>query len=109
VKRISKKVREEAALFCALLASFVAVPNDGSGPFFVVRDYVTASSVTDETTRLVDAAFNHVKGSLPLAFPDYGRAFTVGGCASCGSPDRDGGSLYYAEAEALLRTGWCPP
>jgi hypothetical protein len=79
VKRISKKVRDEAALICAIAAS--------SGP--------TASTWSAQETIFPDSF-------------EYCEAGVLARLALASTSLRFQGSEAYAEAEAMLRTGWSP-
>ncbi len=80
--RISKKVREEAALLCALTAS-----NPKPYPLYA------------DSARWINASAE----ALALAYRAADRALYTR-CAD----DSDNCSAIDAEAEALLRTGWTP-
>lgn len=81
MKRISKKVREEAALLCAIATS---------SEFGICEAAYRLSDNIDEYTLQIalDAQAVACRGFRRLSLGNYG--------------------LTYAEAEALLRTGWSP-
>lgn len=82
-RRISKRVREEAALLCALRASYFG----GSPNGFYVVDYVASEcGIGPAALSLAWAALD----AIPLARSEYNA------------------SECWAEAEAMLRTGWTP-
>src|SRR5690348_1077664 len=78
-KRIPAKVREEAAMLCAIGASTL--------PYHSLSDIQFALDVADEDVWHMAARAYHSPTAKPL--PMY-------------SPER------YAEAESLLRCGWSP-
>lgn len=86
-KKISKRTREQAALWCAVMAS-----NQRAYECTPVRDILDSFGISDEADRLAGAAYRHARGlrgfwgTLPTK-----HALTI-----------------YARAEALLRTGWSP-
>jgi hypothetical protein len=90
-KRISKKVREEAAMLCAGFASTQAAYVDWDAS--EADETVTTSNAA---VRLANAAYWYVASELHL----YDR--------ECGDAPTSTHLEAYAEAEALLRTGWSP-
>lgn len=87
-KRIPKKVREEAAMLCAVLAS-----DRRAYTKWVAFDVHEAVGASPAAVDLADRAFICV--SQPH-LPDWlGRDASIA-------------MEFYAEAEAMLRTGWCP-
>ena len=86
--KISRKVREEAALICAIAAS--------SPQAISVRD-VSAQLCGDEVT---DASWTAVRA--------WGKANAGHIIAGLDTTTLDGLHDVYAEAEALLRCGWSP-
>lgn len=88
MKRISKKVREEAAHFAQLVGSNDA---DGDSPNCGCSYCIRANSyVSAEAAQLASEATAFIRATL-------------------GRTDIEHYSEEYAEAEALLRTGWSPP
>ena len=88
-KRISKRVREEAAMLCAIAAS-----------------WPMAISIRDVTEHLHGVASNRAAWLAVRAWSEANRSFVRAGRNACDSASmRDD----YAEAESLLRCGWSPP
>ena len=92
-KRISKKVREEAALICAANAS---TKDSGAMHASAVSSTIAGTRKTGGGTPYAAAwlAFCHARGCAEWGFGDETWA--------------DAWSRWWAEAEALLRTGWTP-
>lgn len=87
-KRISKRVREEAALICAIAAN---------------RGEPISVSSTASMLYGVDSVQAARRSSAKLAVEAWAFAAQMGG-----RYDADQLRDDYAEAEALLRTGWEP-
>ena len=85
-QKISKRVRADAVLICAICAS--SIPHVVYDAAMAVRGLATLSdALHDPATRLAIAAM--LKARMRLGW-------------DCSRQER------YAEAEALLQTGWCP-
>lgn len=89
MKRISKKVREDAALICAIAAS--------APPGRDCYDYEIAIALGLWRGSL---ARTSKQPAMQLALAAWSNAYHYHGCSWTQATD--------AEAEALLRTGWVP-
>lgn len=92
-KRISKRVREEAWLVCAIAASTPDLEHGASSVAFHLGMTREETSVGYRSRRLVVAAFEEA----------YKRPWTKN---EWGAQDW---CVQMAEAAALLADGWCPP
>ena len=81
-KRYSKKVREEAALICAIAAS------EPGAWYSVIEQHLGDGAWSDESHCLASYAYGEARRRMPnVEFGDV---------------------TLDAEAEALIRTGWSP-
>jgi hypothetical protein len=93
VKRITKKVRDEAALICQLAAS-----NSWASNSWCVRLSDDREAIVQDVDQF---AFDGQAPALRLACAAWDRVDAHLHGSACGSEP-------WAEAEALLRTGWTP-
>ena len=95
--RHPKKLREEAALLCSAAASCETHGGDGNwqwnGPAWMSRDHwmVHEVDVTPEAADLAEAVHDHVRDVTSIGDVTWKRL-----------------RLQWAEAHALLMTGWTP-